>query len=366
MTPEPSRIRPGEPMKVCLILRYFTVGGLERVVSSLANGYAARGIQTRVLILSGDLRNALVTELDPRIDIQMLAGPHQLRALRALTRGYVVHIQFGDGYIMPLVRTGLLGRQLVVSYHNVYRHKRNWATNRADQLWAARADGIIAVSDAVRDFCIQDVGIPADRVRVIPNGIPFDPCTRPLDARAEGEPTVAVVLANVYSHKNHRAVLEALAIARRAGANLRVRFIGDGMDMARVYQRCRELGLTDVTDWYGAIFRPDQVQPLLGSSHVFVSASRFEGMPLSILEGMAHGLPMVLSDIDPHRELAGDGALYFDPNQPEALAKHLVSLHADRPLYRRLAEQSRARVREFEVDTMVERHLDVYRQVLAG
>ncbi|MCE0445433.1 glycosyltransferase family 4 protein [Streptomyces tricolor] len=106
-------------LRVCLLLRYFTVGGLERVVTSLANELVERGVDVRVVALAVAKRNALMTELDPRVEAITLSGPplRPLAAVARLTRGRVVHLHFGDGRIHPLVRLALRGpahRRLVL------------------------------------------------------------------------------------------------------------------------------------------------------------------------------------------------------------------------------------------------------------
>lgn len=351
---------------ITLLLRYFTVGGLERVVIALANAFVARGIDTQVVVLHTGKRNALITELDPRVKLALLEGPERRRLaeLRRLTRGRLVHINFGDGYILPLVRAALAGRVVVVSYMSVYRHKRTWLKNRFDRLWASQAAGIVAVSNAVKDFCVQDVGIPAARVSVIPCVIE-PPATLPT-ARSSGAALTAISLASLYPHKNQAALLDGLAAARRSGVDVRLRMVGDGPTMAALYQRCVGLGIREAVDWYGAVWRRDIVQPLLASSDVFVSASKFEGLPLSIQEAMGHGLPLVLSDIPPHREAAGDAALYFRADAPEELADRLRSLAADPERRAALERASRARLGQFDLQRCVEDHLAVYRRAVAS
>ncbi|APR75945.1 Glycosyltransferase [Minicystis rosea] len=350
---------------VSIVLRYFTVGGLERVVIALANAFAARGVDTRVIVLSTGKRNALITELDAGVDVALLSGERQekLAALRKLTHGRLVHIHFGDGHIHPLIRTALVDRKVVITYHSVYRHKRTWLKNRLDQFWASRATGIIAVSNAVKEFCAGDVRIPADRITVIPNGI--ESRVGPAIARPAGGPLTAISLASLYPHKNHGVLLDGLSIARQKGIDLRLRMLGDGPSMAAHYRRCLTLGLRPAVDWYGAVWRRDMVQPLLASSDLFVSGSRFEGLPLSVLEGMAHGLPMVLSDIPPHREVAGDAALYFPPDDPAALADRIHAITASAERRAEMQEASRRRVKTFDLDRCVEDHLAVYRQAAA-
>lgn len=349
---------------VCLVLRYFTIGGLERVVIGLANAFVERGVDTRVVVLYTGKRNALITELDPRVDLVLLSGPERARlaALRELTRGRVAHLNFGDGYILPRVRAALTGRVVVVSYMSVYRHKRNWLKNRFDRFWASRAAAIIAVSNAVKEFCVRDVGIPAERISVIPCVI--EPVVREPAAREPNGTLHAISLASLYPHKNQAVLLDGVAAARRNGVDVRLRVIGDGPMMASLYRRCMELGIRGAVDWYGAMSRRDMYQPLLATSDVFLSASRFEGLPLSVQEGMAHGLPLVLSDIPPHRESAGEAALYFPADDPAALADRLHALAGDPGHRERLAGESRARLACFDFERFVDDHLAVYRRAV--
>jgi glycosyltransferase involved in cell wall biosynthesis len=349
---------------VCLLLRYFTVGGLERVVTSLANAYVERGIDTMVLVMSGGKRNALITELDARVKLAILSGPVRDRwaEMVRLTRGRVVHIHFGDGRIHPFVRLLLGRRRLVVTYHSVYRHKRTWFHNRVDQICASRAAGVIAVSQAVKQFCVEDVGIGAGRISVIPNVLPGHRPATGNGIADEAPPStwLALALASLYPHKNQRVLLEGVAAARKLGVDLRLRIIGDGPCMAELYGQCVELGLASSVDWYGAVWKKELVEPLIASSHLFISASRFEGLPLSVLEGMSHGLPLVLSDIPPHHEAAGDDALYFDHDDPAQLAARIVDLVRDQERRRRLCAASRARAAAFNFDACVDQHLQVY------
>ena len=351
---------------VCLVLRYFTIGGLERVVIGLANALVARGIDTRVIVLHTGRRNALITELDPRVDLALLSGPGRKRMadLRELTRGRIVHLNFGDGYILPRVRAALAGRTVVVSYMSVYRHKRTWLANRFDRFWASRASAIVAVSHAVKEFCVQDVGIPAERVTVIPcviEPVAADPAPRETNGALR-----AISLASLYPHKNQAVILDGVATARRAGVDVRLTVVGDGPMMAGLYRRAMELGIRGEVEWYGALSRRDLYQPLLAASDVFLSASRFEGLPLSVQEGMAHGLPLVLSDIPPHRESAGEGALYFPADDPVILAERLGTLAADHERREALARDSRAGLARFDFNRFVDDHVAVYRRAVSA
>ena len=345
---------------VCLVLRYFTVGGLERVVSLLANELVARGVAVRVVVLGTARRNALITELAEGVDTHILDGswPGKLRRLRELAAGHVVHLHFGDGKIHPSVRWALRDHPaVVVTYHSVYSHKRTWLTNTVDRLTSRWVRDPVAVSGAVARFCSDEVGLAADRVTVINNAVPDVGAT---EFRHERAPGVWLVdLASVYPHKNHRTLIRGLAVLRDRGHDVRLRIIGDGPDVADLFQEAARLGVAGRVDWYGAVWRREIVTSLLATSDIFVTASRFEGTPLTALESMRMGLPLVLSDIPAHRETAADAAAFFPAEDPVAFADQVEPLLDPRTRARRGAD-ARERGGDFSVDRFIDGHLAVY------
>ncbi|MFC8538539.1 glycosyltransferase family 4 protein [Streptomyces sp. NPDC057249] len=356
---------------VAVVVRYFTVGGLERVVTSLANELVGRGLPVRVIVLYAGKRNALLTELDERVDVVALSGSTtaRLRALRTLTEGRVVHVNFGDGRIHPLVRAALRDRPTVVTCHSVYSHKRTALINRADRFWSRSVHTVVAVSEAVRRFCVDEVGMDPAKVVVVPNGVEIERIgrlTATHDGPAEPEELSVVSLASLYPHKNHATLLDGFATAHERWSGLRLRMIGDGPELIGLHRAARTLGIADAVDWYGAVWRRDQVVPLVAAGQVFVSASRFEGMPISVLEAMACGLPLVLSDIAPHREVAGDAAVYFPADDPAALAARLGDLAGDPARREALAARAKERAADYDVTLQATRYAEIFDRTARG
>lgn len=349
-----------KPAAVCLVLRYFTVGGLERVVSLLANGLAARGVRVRVVVLGIARRNALITELAEEVETHILEGPwrSRLRRLRELAEGHVVHLHFGDGKIHPSVRWALRNHpHVVVTCHSVYTHKRTRLANTVDRLTGKRLGDIVAVSNAAAAFCTDEVGHPAGLVTVINNAVPPPEAGVFKHTRAPG--LWLVDLAGVYPHKNHLTIIRGLAVLRSRGHDVRLRLIGDGPEIANLFQTATELGVAAFIDWYGAVWRREIVASLLDSSDIFVSASRFEGTPLTALESMQAGLALVLSDIPAHRETAASSADFFPSEDPEAFADRVEPLLDDEIRAER-ASDARKRFAHFSVDRFIDGHLRVY------
>lgn len=352
-----------QTVRVCFVVRYFTVGGLERVVISLANRLAERGADVRVVVLGVAKRNALITELDSRVDVVPLKGSRlaKYKRLKELCAGRVTHIHFGDGSIHPLLRMMLRDVPLVISYHSDYTHKRSVWKNILDRVTMPPRARLVAVSNAVKEFCVGKVRLSPQNVVVIPNAVdlkrsaPRDLSIEVLDAHLQ-----MVAVAGVYKHKNQEVLLRGLAKARERGVDARLTVIGDGPLMADLYRLSVDLGISDAVEWYGAVWRRDVVLPIIEQAHLFCSASHFEGMPISILEAMAHSLPLVLSDIASHRQLAADAACYFEATSPDGLADVLVELSQNRETLTALSSASAARSLDFDLDACVDAHMDVY------
>jgi glycosyltransferase involved in cell wall biosynthesis len=223
------------------------------------------------------------------------------------------------------------------------------------ELVAARlSERILPVSHYDRDLAIRYRVAPAERMQVIHNGIPDHP-----ERAVPGEATVAnvVMVARFAQQKDHALLLRALA---RVRAPFRLKLVGDGPLLPQARSLAHEHGLADRVEFLGA--RAD-VPQVLASCHVFVLTSLWEGFPISILEGMRAGLPIVASDVGGVREaVADDETGYLVARGDEAtLRDRLESLLLDAELRQRMGLAARRRFEgEFTVDHMIRQLEQVY------
>ena len=108
----------------------------------------------------------------------------------------------------------------------------------------------------------------------------------------------------------------------------------------------------------GALTR-EAVYEKLGQWDAFVMPSKFEGFCNALIEAMAAGLPVAVSDIDTLREVAGEGALRFDPYDPQAIGAAMVALVG-------LPRRSTRFVERYDMAHAVARHVALYEALLAG
>ena len=152
----------------------------------------------------------------------------------------------------------------------------------------------------------------------------------------------------------------------RAHLKPRLRLVGEGVYRVQMERIVAGLGIQDSVEFLG--LRTDVVD-LLQQSWGFVMPSRWEGMPNALLEAMACGLPCVATRVSGSEDIISDGVngLLVAPEQPAEMAQALRRIIEDTELAQRLGRAGRATVvRDYQLTTIVEQCLELYRRLLAG
>ncbi|MGO4478344.1 glycosyltransferase family 4 protein [Massilia sp. 2TAF26] len=221
------------------------------------------------------------------------------------------------------------------------------------------AAAIIAVSNYDRNLALSLNVIKEEKIRTIPNGMPCVPDYVPPPQPA-GE-TRLIMVARFEAPKRQALVLEALA--RLPVHNWQMEFVGDGPALEACVRRADELGLRNV-QFSGAC---NDVAARLARSHVFVLLSDWEGLPLTIIEAMRAGLPVVASKVGGIPELVEDGVngRLVDNNAVEDIASAVLELLGSPSKARLLGDNGRQRfLAEYSFDKMRAETLAVYDNVL--
>ena len=279
---------------------------------------------------------------------------------------------------VALVAAGLRGTPFVVTAHasgavgDVAALARQGPLGRA-RLRALRrlARAFVAVSAPIRDELAR-AGIPAARIRSIPNGVdtrrfvPADPPERRRARRALALPPVPVVLyaGRLSPEKGVDVLLDGWAEARRRGALGTLCLVGDGPERQALAQRARDHGILGAVRFAGAT---DDVSPWLRAADVFALPSREEGLSLALLEAMASGLPVVASHVGGTPDAAGGTAVLVRPGDPRAIADALAAMLDDPERAGALGEAARRRaLARFDIGQVARRHRELYREAAEG
>jgi glycosyltransferase involved in cell wall biosynthesis len=220
------------------------------------------------------------------------------------------------------------------------------------RLHLSGVDRIIAVSREVEARYADELRVPRGKLVVVPNAVAVPKTVPEPDAalrarRLDGRPDYRVLSpARLDEQKGHADLLAAAAEVPEATFVM----AGDGPLRAELEEMARRLGVADRCLFLG---QRDDVPALLAVSDLFVLPSHFEGLPVSVLEAMMAGRPVVATAVGGTDEAVVDGetGLLVPPRDPAALATAVRRLREQPELAQRLAAGGRARVeREFSVD----------------
>lgn len=243
------------------------------------------------------------------------------------------------------------------------RYRLNAATARY-------ADAIICVSQNVADFARDHIGLPAEKLRVVPNGIDLS-TVRQRDGtlqRLPGEPVKLLYLGRLTEVKGVRDLIEAAKILAAAtpANSWRLTLMGDGALRAELEARIAENGLQTQITLIPA--HADALQRI-AEYDALVLASHWEGMPNVAIEAMAAGVPVVATAVGgtPEVVLHGETGLLVPANNPAAFAGAMATVIADDALRARMGAAGRTRAEEsFTVQAMVRRTETIYEQLLVA
>lgn len=250
---------------------------------------------------------------DPRIRRYDGTGSRlgALRVLRSALRGGeydVVHVHAPSSAAL-LLGAAALGRRrvddVVFTLHNSWPNLR-----RRNRLLAALAMAVIPTAVACSSSAAASVPgwvrrLARRPMQVVTNGVDVERVARAGEEHylrpSNGAGRTVVTVGRMIPIKDQATLLTAFASASRPHDRLVV--VGEGPLRAELEQLAGRLGVADRVELPGLLQR-DDVYRLLGRADAYVSTSRGEGLPLSVLEALAARLPAVLSDIPPHREVA--------------------------------------------------------------
>lgn len=331
-----------------------------RIVEGLAEGLASRGYSVQVWFLGGDgaliqkcskagLRSRVIDWQDGRRDP---LGALRLRSALRAERFAIVHQHFGGRLVRRVVRVGTRARIVTHLSARVSEsaYDRLLAPNVSD------ADVVLATSVAVAKI------VPSVPVQVVYPGVPLGESH---SGRSAGPPVVGTA-ARLVPIKGVLDLVRAFAMVRAEVADVRLEIAGSGPEGLRLEHEIDVLGLAGAVKLLG--WRSDLSQ-LLPSWDIFALASFDEGLPISALEAMAAGLPVVATAVGGVPELVSEGKTGFlvPRGDVDALAERLrvLLLNPERRLAMGAAGQVRAR-EEFSIERMVAAVAAVYDDALSG
>ena len=337
------------------------IGGSERHLLALLPALQELGVHVTMVGLDdpgwnpADFYGALrvpAVRLRSTRDVDPLLLPRLARTLDAdIVHTHLVHADLYGGLAAKLRRA-----RLVSTKHNddpfrvgPFRHVERGLSRLADR--------IVAITDSLRGFTVERVGVPERKVEVIHYGLdaPPEPWGENPPDPVPQDATVLVAVCRLVEQKGIDVALHALAELSDAWLVV----LGEGPERPRLEALARDVGIDARVHLPGRV--PD-VAAWLRRASVLVHPVRWEGFGLALLEAMLSGLPVVASRVSSVPEIVVDGetGVLVPPDDPHALAAAVEHALAH-PEY---GEAGRARAHaEFSVERMARRTLELYERL---
>ncbi|MCE9547623.1 MAG: glycosyltransferase [Planctomycetia bacterium] len=364
------------PRRIAQIIATLDRAGAEKQLSLLATGLPRDEFVVHVLALTrgGPYEQTLrdagipVTVLHKRGKLDPLAFWQARRWLKRLQPDLVQTWMFtANAYGRAAALAA--GLHPLVAAERCADPWKQWLQLAIDRTLARRTDRIVVNSPGVRDFYVA-AGIAADKFTIIPNGVPaYHPSggTRaellaelklPADAR------LIVLVGRLWPQKRVKDAIWAADLLKVIRGDVHLIIIGDGPqrdDLVRYRDQCE---IQDRVHFLGA--RPDAMRFVERADLLWLT-SAYEGLPNSVMEAMAAGVPVVATDIPGVRDLIIDGqhGLLVPVGDRAGLARCANRLLESPELHQRLGAAGRERMtREFSVEAMVKGYAELYRGLL--
>lgn len=351
-------------------------GGAERVISNLSASLDPARYRAILCLF----RPGWIQEHTENRGVRTYVIPTQgmfdwrwvLRVKRLLKDEHVdlIHAHEFDANVQGTFVAALSGVPLVATVHgkNYFWEKLR---RRLAYQWVSRNATMVAVSENLKQFIVEKVGVDSGHVKVVYNGVDLlphcgpddiDQCRKELDLPTSDQ--IVGVVGNLYPVKGHQYLIAAIPAVLAKCPNTTFIFAGRGQLEGELKEQVHQLGVAPKVRFLG--LRQD-IPRILAVLHAFVLPSLSEGLSMAILEAMVAGKPVIATDVGGNPELVEDSETgYLVPSQnSQALADRLISLlmNRDRALQFGKVGQLRAQG-QFSLRTMVREYQGIYDQCI--
>jgi glycosyltransferase involved in cell wall biosynthesis len=262
------------------------------------------------------------------------------------------------------------GRRAIAVHHTgTMASEKNFVG--VDRLFLGSTAAIIALSPLHAQYIERVDGIPQSRQTIIENGIVTDKYMTPREDAvrliresigiSDGDKVVMIV-AGLRPEKAHEAVLRAASVLAPSHTHVRFLIVGDGPRRAELEQMAQQLNVADRVHFVG---ERNDVSDLLHAADIFILPSHpaVETLPLSVMEAMAAGVPVIASAVGSVPDMIEDGVngRLIPPADGDRLARVIEELLGDPAATKRIAEAGTRTVLErYTLDRMVENYTKLF------
>lgn len=353
-------------MKVLQIIPMFKLAGAETMCENLCKALQNQGcdvvavsLYTEHTPITDRLENAgiKVIYLGKRrgFDFSIFVKLYQLMKKE---RPEVMHTHiYAARYALPVAAFCGIPKK-IHTVHNIAQQEQAKAGKIVNKFMFKHC-GVVpaALSEEVKKTVEEVYKLSAEKIPVIFNGVDLSNCKVKEDYTKRDEFKI-VHIGRFMDVKNHAMILKTFALFAKQHTDAKLQLIGDGELRKDMEQLAQELGVENSVEFAGL---QSNVYPWLHDADIFILPSKFEGMPMTLIEAMGTGLPIIASAVGgvPDMLTDGENAMLIKPESEQLLAS-LEMLYHDESIRRVLGQKALQRSLAFSSETMAQRYIEIY------
>lgn len=358
-------------MKIIQIMPEFHLAGAETMVENLSNRLHDSGHDVLVLSMY-DLESEITVRLKecgirfetmgkkPGLDFSMIG---KFRKVIEREQPDVIHThRYVDRYVVPAALKAHYKGKMVHTVHNVAEKEVSRSGQFLNNLFYHHCGLIpVALTPEIQKSIMERYDLPEDKVPVVINGIDTSKFQAKEDhSRCDKEYFTVLHIGRFSAQKNHEGLIRAFEVFHRTHKDSRLILVGEG----ELYPRIKELidthGLESCVTLAGTT---GDVNEFFQKADVFILPSNYEGLPMTLLEAMCAGLPVIASDVGGVPFLVHDGinGLLVQP-ETDSITAALENMYQNEDLRAELGNKARETVlKSFSSEAMADGYLALYK-----
>lgn len=360
-------------MRILHVINSLHFGGAEKLLSDIIPEFKHQGLDVEVMVLYNE-ETFLFKELANRHGVKVIA-PQKLRSLysfshlmwiRKHVKQYdIIHVHLFPTLYWVVLSTLLLkhNTKLVVTEHNTNNRRQSLPFLKyLDKFIYKRYDKIIAISEGVNKNLQSQLGKNHSTIEVINNGVNTSLFNEAIafsknELDLPEDAKIVIQVSSFFPQKDHDTLLKAISLLPE---DIHLILVGYGLLINEKKELATSLKISKRVHFLG--YRKD-VAALLKMSDVCVLSSHYEGFGLSIVEGMAAGIPCVGSNVDGLSQVIGDAGVLFEKGNYNQLKDILHQLFSNKEHYDQISKQCLGRSRKYDISLMINAHLKMYNRI---
>lgn len=363
-------------MKILQIINSLETGGAEKLLLESLPLYNKPGIQMDILTINGSdypfmkelkaLNCCTIYSLGEKSVYNPL---HIFQIIPYLKKYEIVHVHlFPSQYWVVIAKLISFSKTKLVFTEHSTSNKRiqsSWL-KYIDRFIYKKYSKIVCITPKVLDVVKKHTKLPDNKLAIVLNGVNVSKYrnAEPL-AKDDFFPEFnknekfIIQVSSYHGPKDQQTLIRAISLLPE---NVKLFLAGDGVTRKNCELLVASLKLEKRVFFLG--LRMD-IPNLLKNVDIVVLSSRYEGLSLSSIEGMASGKPFIASDVPGLSEIVGGAGLLFEVGNEKELAENIEKLLSNNEYYSSIVERCQKRAEEFDIQSMVDKHINLYNNIIS-